>query len=182
MKILVFGAGVIGSVYAARLYEANCAVTLLARGTRFEKLKQNGVILKNVLTEKQTIYYVPLVRQLAPADFYDLIIVAVRLDQLDSAISILKKNTACPLIMLMLNNPGDLMGLTNELAQKHLILGFPGAGGAHTDNRVDYIQIKQQKTTIGEIDGKKSREESCKAGGAGSGAGRQKSARLKNQL
>lgn len=156
MKILVFGAGVIGSIYAARLYEANGGTTLLARGARYEKLKQNGVILKNVLTGKQTIYAVPLVRQLAPDDFYDLIIVAVRLDQLDPVISLLKKNTACPLIMLMLNNPGDLRELTNQLAQKHLLLGFPGAGGANTDNRIDYIQIKQQKTTIGEIDGKKS--------------------------
>ena len=34
MKILIFGAGIIGSVYAAGLYEANANVTLLARGKR----------------------------------------------------------------------------------------------------------------------------------------------------
>ena len=59
-----------------------------------------------------------------------------------------------PLIMLMLNNPGKMEHLTNALAQKHIILRFPGVGGIYHDNRIDYIQIKEQKTTIGEIDGK----------------------------
>jgi ketopantoate reductase len=31
MGILVYGAGIIGSIYAARLFEANYTVTLLAR-------------------------------------------------------------------------------------------------------------------------------------------------------
>ena len=105
MKILVYGAGVIGSIYAARLYDANGNVTLLARGKRYEILKQNGVIIKDVLTGKQTISNVPLTQQLEPADFYDLIIVTVRLDQFGPVIKIIKQNTVCPLIMQMLNNP-----------------------------------------------------------------------------
>ena len=83
MKILVYGAGVIGSIYAARLYEAGCKITLLARGKHFEDLKQNGVIIKDTLTGKQTISKIPLTPQLEANDFYDLIIVTVRLDQLD---------------------------------------------------------------------------------------------------
>jgi len=35
----------------------------------------------------------------------------------------------------------------------HIILGFPGTGGAYHDQFINYIQIKEQKTTIGEIDG-----------------------------
>lgn len=82
MKILIYGAGVIGSIYAARLYEAGYNVTLLARGERFKSLKENGVIVKNVLTGKQTIHNVPLTQQLATNDSYDIIIVTVRADQL----------------------------------------------------------------------------------------------------
>ncbi len=52
MKILIYGAGVIGSVYAARLYQTGCDITLLARDKHYERLKQNGIVIKNVLTGK----------------------------------------------------------------------------------------------------------------------------------
>ena len=153
MKILVYGAGVIGSIYAARLYEAGYMITLLARNKHFENLKQNGVVIRNILTGKQTTGKVPLVLQLEANDFYDLIIVTVRLEQLDTVVPVLKNNNVCPLIMLMLNNPESIEYLRNELNPKHIILGFPGAGGTYQNNNIDYIQIKQQETTIGEING-----------------------------
>lgn len=153
MKILVYGAGVIGSIYAARLYETGYNVTLLARDKHFESLKQNGVIIKDTLTGKQTTGKVPLTAQLEVTDFYDLIIVTVRLDQLNTVVPVLKNNKVCPLIMFMLNDPESMDQLTNELNPKHIILGFPGAGGSSQNNIINYIQIKQQETTIGEING-----------------------------
>jgi 2-dehydropantoate 2-reductase len=118
---------VIGGIYAARLYETGCNVTLLARDKRYENLKQNGVIIKNILTGAQTTNKVPLTSQLEANDFYDLIIVTVRLDQFDTVVPVLKNNNVCPLIMPMLNNPESIERLTNELNPKHIILGFPGA-------------------------------------------------------
>ncbi len=155
MKILVFGAGVIGSIYAARLREAGYDVTLLARGKRHEDLKENGVILRDALTgrSKQPLK-LPLTQKLGADEFYDLIIVTVRLDQIEPVIPILKENSVCPLIMFMLNNPEDIAHLRDALAPKQIILGFPGAGGAYRDKVLEYIRIKQQKTTIGEINGK----------------------------
>jgi 2-dehydropantoate 2-reductase len=123
MKILVYGAGVIGSIYAAKLHEASCNVTLLARDKHYESLKQNGVIIKDTLTGKQTISNVPLIQKLDTNDFYDLIIVTVRLDQIDSVIPDLKKNIVCPLVMFMLNYPESIKQLTNDLNKKHIILG-----------------------------------------------------------
>ncbi len=153
MKILVYGAGIIGSIYAARLFEATGDVTLLARGQRYADLNRNGIILNDVETEKQTIYHVPLTQRLESTDFYDLLIVAVRLDQLNSVMQIIKQNKVSPLIMLMLNNPDDMAHLANELPHKHILLGFPGVGGTHQGSRIEYIQLKQQETTIGEING-----------------------------
>ncbi len=42
MRILALGAGVIGSLYATRLKEAEGDVTLLARGRRPKALKEHG--------------------------------------------------------------------------------------------------------------------------------------------
>jgi 2-dehydropantoate 2-reductase len=156
MKVLVYGAGVIGSVYAARLHEAGCRVTLLARNEHYENLNQNGIVIKNVLTGKQATTRVPLTRQLETSDLYDLIIVTVRLDQLASVVPVLKNNKDSSLIMFMLNNPDNIETLTNELEKKHILLGFPGIGGSFENNIIDYIQIKQQQTTIGEINGENS--------------------------
>jgi 2-dehydropantoate 2-reductase len=94
-----------------------------------------------------------LTEHLSPADFYDLIIVTVRLDQLDSVKTKLKENTSCRAIMFMLNNPDNLQQLNQEFPDKKIILGFPGVGGTYNNDQTDYVQIKEQKTTIGDIDG-----------------------------
>ncbi len=156
MKILIYGAGVIGSIYAAKLFDAKNNVTLLARGKRYENLHQNGVIIREQLTGKKINVRIPLVQQLATNDFYDLILVTVRLDQLESVLPVLKNNSASPLIMFMLNNPENIQTIADDLKPKHVIFGFPGAGGIFKENEIDFIQIKQQKTTIGEINGEKS--------------------------
>jgi 2-dehydropantoate 2-reductase len=153
MKILVYGAGVIGSIYSAKLYEANIDITLLAHGKRYESLKQNSVIINDILTGKQIVSKIPLTQHLNPADFYDLIIVTVRFDQLDSVKTTLKENTSCPAIMFMLNNPDNLQQLIQEFPTKKIVLAFPGVGGTYNNNQIDYVQIREQKTTIGDIDG-----------------------------
>jgi 2-dehydropantoate 2-reductase len=154
MKILFYGAGVIGSIYSAKLYKRGIDVTLLARGKRYGSLKQNGVIINDVSCGEQIVSKLPLIQQLSPDDFYDLIIVTVRLDQLDSIKTSLKQNTACRAIMFMLNNPDNSEQLRGELFGKNIILGFPGAGGTYSNDQIDYVQIKEQKTTIGDIGGR----------------------------
>lgn len=48
MKIVVIGAGVIGSVYAGRLAVAGHDVSVLARGSRKTTLERDGVRLQTV--------------------------------------------------------------------------------------------------------------------------------------
>lgn len=151
MKILVFGAGVIGSVYSARLHNAGFDVTLLARNKRYEYLSKNGLALKNSFSGELSVTNIRLIQKLEKSDFYDLIIVSVQLIDLPDVITILKSNNACKQILFMLNNPGGWEEIAHELDLKHIILGFPGVGGIHEVNLVNYIQIKQQKTTIGEL-------------------------------
>ena len=43
MKILIYGAGVLGSYLAHVLVRADNDVTLLARGTRLEELREQGL-------------------------------------------------------------------------------------------------------------------------------------------
>ena len=46
MRILIYGAGVIGSLYAALLAEAGYDTNIYARGKRLEALRNNGLQYK----------------------------------------------------------------------------------------------------------------------------------------
>ena len=46
MRILIYGAGVIGSLYAALLAKAGYDISIYARGKRLEVLKNNGLLYK----------------------------------------------------------------------------------------------------------------------------------------
>ncbi len=153
MKMLFFGAGVIGQIYAARLFNKGADVTLLARGEHYQRLKNKGISLHNVLTNENIHVQIPLVQQLNEADDYDLVIVTVRLDQLESVKDILKANEKCQTLLFMLNNPKALQGLAVEFPGKRVILGFPGVGGTRAGHQITYVQIKEQKTTFGDFSG-----------------------------
>ena len=49
MKILVYGAGVLGSLYAYRLQASGHDVLLLARGQRLEDLRLHGLVLEDLI-------------------------------------------------------------------------------------------------------------------------------------
>jgi len=84
MDILVCGAGVIGTLYAARLQGAGNQVTILARGRRLEEIRRHGLVLDNVLTGVRTATQVGAVERLDSNIRYDiaLALVIVRRAQL----------------------------------------------------------------------------------------------------
>lgn len=153
MKILFYGAGIIGQIYATKLFKSNVDTTLLARGENYERLKNNGVTIYNVLTKEKIKVQIPLIRELKESDNFELIIVTVRLDQLESVKPSLAANKNCKTILFMLNNPIGMRTLEMEFPDKKIILGFPGIGGFRQENRINYVQIKEQKTTLGDYNG-----------------------------
>jgi hypothetical protein len=82
MKILIYGAGVQGSLYGARLFEAGHDVTLLARGSRLADLRAPRIILEDRISKRCTVTRLPIVDPLSPGDKYDLAMVPVRREQI----------------------------------------------------------------------------------------------------
>jgi 2-dehydropantoate 2-reductase len=152
-RILVIGAGVIGSVYAARLQEAGETVTLLARGQHAADLRTNGIILEDAYTGQSSTSPVRIVESLAPDDTFDLALVCVRLDQVAATLPDLADSNQIPLVVFLLNNPTGTKPLVEQLSSQRVVLGFPGIGGTRERTRVRYVRIRQQPTTLGEVDG-----------------------------
>jgi 2-dehydropantoate 2-reductase len=153
LRILVIGAGVIGSVYAAHIQAAGYLVTLLARGQHAADLRASGLLLEDASTGQSTTSHVRIVERLAPDDVYDLALVCVRLDQVEMTIPDLAANQQIPLVVFLLNNPTGTKPLVEQLGSQRVVLGFPGMGGTREGTRVRYVRIRQQPTTLGEVDG-----------------------------
>ena len=157
-KILIFGAGVLGSLYAARLKQSGRDVTLLARNTRLQDIKEHGIVLEHALSGKREVVTVPVVEHLHENDAYDLIVVLVRKDQVSSVLPILTSHKATPNILFMVNNPSGYADWANAVGPERLVLGFAGAGGTRVGNVVRYVVVSRllQPTTFGELDGSSS--------------------------
>jgi 2-dehydropantoate 2-reductase len=55
MKILVYGAGPLGSLFSVRLHQAGHEVYLLARRQRLADLQHYGIVLEDAVTQERTI-------------------------------------------------------------------------------------------------------------------------------
>jgi len=156
MKTLIFGAGPLGTLMAARLNEAGEDVTLLARGKRLEDLKKYGAIINIEGTEIEEVEKVKVVDSFKPDDYYDLVIVAMRKNHADLIIPDLAKNKNVPTYLFMGNNAAGPEALINALGKDRVMLGFPYPGGHREDPKVVVLKIdekKQYKIPIGEVDG-----------------------------
>lgn len=157
-RVLVVGAGVLGSLFAARLHQAGYDVTLLARGRRLAELRERGVVLQEFESGRQECVAVPLTEHLAPEDAYDLVMVLVRKNQLESVLPALVENQSTPNVLFLMNNVEGPGHLVEALGRGRVLLGFPAAGGKR-ENGVVYYRVvpgKAMPTTLGEPDGSRS--------------------------
>ena len=153
MKILLYGAGVIGSVYAARLKDSGQDVSILARGDRLAAIKEHGIVLEDVQSGRRTETSLNVVERLSPDDSYDLVVVCVGKDQLASVLPALGENHRVPNILFMLNSAEGLEKLFWPVGKERVLGGFPGAGGELNQGTVKYLMIGQQPTVLGEPTG-----------------------------
>ena len=153
MNILVYGAGVLGSLYAARLQEAGQHVTVLARGQRLQDIREHGIIIEDVLSGRTTTTHVNVVEQLGPADRYDLAVVIMGKHQVAAVLPQLAANRHIPSVLFVHNNAAGPQALVEALGRGRVLLGFAGAGGKREGHVIHALLIKQQPTTLGELDG-----------------------------
>ena len=156
MRILIYGAGVIGSLYAVLFAETGYDTSIYARGKRLEFLKKNGLLYKknqNIRRAKATI-----LGELSDNDAYDFILLTVRENQLYEALAELKNNKS-NIIVTMVNSLDSYKKWEDIVGKGRILPAFPGAGGSINDDGILDAALTPrliQPTTFAEISGNKS--------------------------
>ena len=155
MKLLIYGAGVIGSLYAAAFAEAGYNTTVYARGERLKALQTLGLQYeKNGKIHRAN---VTVIGTLENDDWYDFIFLTVKENQVHTALQELKHNIS-PNIVTMVNTLEPYGNWERICGTGRIIPAFPGAGGSYENGilKADFTPRIIQLTTFAEINGNKS--------------------------
>jgi 2-dehydropantoate 2-reductase len=122
MKILVLGAGAIGSYIGGRLTEAGADITFLVRNARKSQLDDNGLILHSVFGNLRTAVTTTSVDELIP--LYNLVILTCKAYDLESSMHDVAPALAPNAIVLpILNGLGHIETLNQFYGQEKILGG-----------------------------------------------------------
>ena len=147
MKILVFGAGVLGCNLARNLFRAGKDVTLLARGKWAEMIQKNGLRIKDKFSPRVSVSRIPVVTELKPETPYDVIFVVMRYTQLDAIMDTLRASKAKNIIFV--GNNVQARATAALLPEKNVMFAFVSSAGHRESDRVASVDLK--KITIGQL-------------------------------
>ena len=147
MKILVFGAGVLGCNLARNLFRAGKDVTLLARGRWAEQIRTNGLRIRDKFSLRMSVSRIPVVTELKADDAYDVIFVVLRYTQLDAIGDALRANGTKNIVFV--GNNVRARALAAALPEKNVLFAFASSTGHREPGHVASIDLK--KITIGQL-------------------------------
>ena len=146
MRILVYGAGVLGGNLANNFYRKGKDVTLLARGEWGDTIRKNGLIINHQYSLKKDVSQIPVIGELSPEDIYDVIFVVVRYTQLDSVIDVLNANGTRNIVLVGNNVRADYYA--ECLKGKNVMFAFSLLAGHRDKNQIVSMDFK--RITIGQ--------------------------------
>jgi 2-dehydropantoate 2-reductase len=145
--ISILGAGALGSFFASKFFDMDSSsVSFVARGERYERLKEKGIIVNN------THYSIPVIPPEDTSPPSDLIIVAVKHHHLQEAVSDLKNRVDKNSIIISVMNGLDSEEYIGSIYGKEKVLYAVSVGidAVREGNRVTYT--KQGKLLFGEAE------------------------------
>jgi 2-dehydropantoate 2-reductase len=152
MKVLVYGAGVIGSYLTHVLCQAGNDVTLLARGSWKETLEKNGLVLHHHLQRNTTTDHPKIIGEVEPSQHYDVVFAVMQHPQMQQVLGDLAA-LHTPLVVLVGNNLSapamEQEILRRSDAPKTVLFGFQGTAGNRENAYVECVRWNGGELTLG---------------------------------
>lgn len=155
-RALVYGVGIIGSVYAVRLARAGHQVTVLARGERLAAIRADGLRIRHVFLLEEERAEVEVIEALDPERSWDVVLIAVRADQVPAAVAEVARCKNVGVVAVIGNNVVGHAEQAGLVGTSRFVLGFGSFGGVRDGGWVTYLDGRtpekpgrRGKTTLG---------------------------------
>lgn len=164
MKILIYGAGVIGCTYGWQLEKSGHDVSVLVRKNKEQFIEKNGIKIhctdfRNGNKIVENIVFRPkVISTLSANNDFEYIIITINSLHLEEILPVLKESSGRAHIVFFQNIwQDDLENIHKHLVPEQYFFGFPFMAGGGRDKGTIHSIIsgsKYSKTMLGEINGK----------------------------
>jgi len=162
MKILIYGAGIVGTTYGWQLSQAGHEVSVLVKKEKKQIIEDKGIYLhcidfrdnKKQITE--TVFRPQVIDELLPENDYEFIFVTVNNIQLQQVLPVLSQSAGKANILFFQNNWDSFDEIANYLTPKQYFFGFPFmVGGGMNEKGINSVisGLKYSFTPVGELNG-----------------------------
>ncbi len=155
MKIMVYGAGVIGGQLAHALCTCGNDVTVIARGAWAETLRTEGLRIRHYIQRKDTVDRLRVLE--APdEEQYDIVFAVMQYRQMENILPDLARINS-PIIVLTGNNLSasemEARILENSPSPKTVLFGFGSTAGTRENGKLTTVHTGDGRLTIGKAHG-----------------------------
>jgi len=156
MKILVMGSGGVGGFYGGRLAHAGHDVTFVARGAHLEAMRAHGLVIENKAQGDIRLAQVKVTDDPGPVGPVDLVLIAVKLWDTETAARAVKANVGPRTAVLSLQNGVIKDDILQEELGAAAVIGGAGYVATHISRPGVILQTGAlQRAVIGEYDGRR---------------------------
>lgn len=162
MKILIYGAGIIGCTYGWQLAETGCDITVLVRKGQKQQIDEKGIHLtcKDFRGGKKkmidTIFRPHVIEELDVKNDFEYIIVTTNKIQLSDVLPVLGASAGKAHVLFFQNNWDCFDEINRYLKPEQYFFGFPFmVGGGRDEDGIHCVisGMKYSHTPIGEVNG-----------------------------
>lgn len=163
MKILIYGAGVVGCTYGWQLSKAGCDVAVLVRKEQKELVQKDGIrIICSDFREKtrkdtDIIFKPTVIDELSSNNDFEYIIVSTNKLQLSTILPSLSKSAGKANVVFFQNNWDVFTEIDKYLKPEQYFFAFPFMVGGGKEDKSIHCAIsglKYSNTPLGEKDGR----------------------------
>ena len=157
MKIAIMGSGGVGGFYGGRLAHAGCDVTFVARGAHLKAMREGGLTIENEAQGNIHLPRVKVVEDSATIGQVDLVIIAVKLWDTESAARAVKPIVGSASAILSLQNGVIKDDILRREFGEAAVMGGVGYVATHIARPGVIRQTGTlQRLIFGEYDGRRS--------------------------
>lgn len=161
MKVLVYGAGVIGGQLVHALLKSGNDVTVIARGAWKETLEKDGLRIRHYIQKKDTTDH-PRVLEKPDGQRYDITFAVMQYRQMEMILEDLAAVNS-PIVVLVGNNLSvsemESRILRAASSPKDVLFGFGSTAGTRENGKLTTAHIGDGKLTIGKAHSEATAEE-----------------------